>query len=143
MASDTFAPVRSESEIIVHVKSDVDVVIARHEGRRLAATLGFSSGDTTLVATAISEVARNIVLYAGHGEIVLSIVRRGEQAGVSIIARDEGPGIADIPQAMQDGFSTSKGLGLGLPGAKRIMDEFEITSEVGRGTTVRMRKWKR
>ena len=139
----TSAPVMSGNEIVISIKSDVDVVIARQEGRRLATDLGFNAGDVTLIATAISEVARNIVNYADHGEIVLSIVEESNKKGISIIARDNGPGIPDIALAMQDGYSTSKGLGLGLPGSKRIVDEFEITSEVGKGTTVRMKKWKR
>ncbi len=143
MPGETGSPFKVENEIRIAIRTDVDVVLARHEGRRLAADLGFSSGDLTLVATAISEVARNIVNYAGHGEMLVSVIRDGKRTGVSIVARDEGPGIVDINLAMQDGYSTSKGLGLGLPGAKRIMDEFEIASEVGKGTTVKMRKWKR
>jgi len=133
----------SGNEIVISIKSDVDVVIARQEGRRLATDLGFNAGDVTLIATAMSEVARNIVNYADHGEIVLSIVEESNKKGISIIARDNGPAIPDIALAMQDGYSTSKGLGLGLPGSKRIVDEFEIASEVGKGTTVRMKKWKR
>ncbi len=143
MTAEAEAEIVLQNEIIVPVKSDVDVVIARQEGRRLAIGLGFNTGDTTLIATAISEVARNIVIYAGKGEIVLGIVERGGKQGISIVARDNGPGIPDISLAMQDGYSTSKGLGLGLPGARRIVDEFEIASEVGKGTTVTMRKWKR
>jgi serine/threonine-protein kinase RsbT len=139
----TSAPVLSGNEIVINIKSDVDVVIARQEGRRLATDLGFNAGDVTLIATAISEVARNIVNYADHGEIILSIVEESNKKGISIIAQDNGPGIPDIALAMQDGYSTSKGLGLGLPGSKRIVDEFEIASEVGKGTTVRMKKWKR
>ncbi len=143
MGNETAARPRSDNGTIVPIRSDVDVVVARQEGRKLAAQLGFSSADQTLIATAISEVARNIVNYAGHGEIVLSIVEEGGKQGISMIARDKGPGIADISLAMQDGYSTSKGLGLGLPGSRRIVDEFEIESEVGKGTTVTMRKWKK
>ncbi|HEX7474683.1 MAG TPA: anti-sigma regulatory factor [Dehalococcoidales bacterium] len=143
MANNTGAPVKSGSEIKIAIRSDVDVVIARQEGRRLAAGLGFSISELTLIATAISEVARNIVNYAGHGEIILNLVEEPGRKGISIIAQDKGPGIPDIALAMQDGYSTSKGLGLGLPGSKRIVDDFEIVSEVGKGTTVRMRKWKR
>ena len=137
------APVLSGNEIVIPIKSDVDVVIARQEGRRLASELGFNAGDITLIATAISEVARNIVNYAIRGEIVLGIVEELDKKGISIIAQDNGPGIKDIALAMQDGYSTSKGLGLGLPGSKRIIDEFEIDSEIGKGTVVRMKKWKR
>jgi serine/threonine-protein kinase RsbT len=118
-------------------------VTARQKGRALATRLGFSSGDATIVATAISELARNIVLYADHGEIVLKPVDRGTHVGLIITARDEGEGIPDIRQAMQDGYSTSGRLGVGLPGVKRLMDEFEIASEVGKGTVVTVKKWKR
>jgi serine/threonine-protein kinase RsbT len=107
----------------------------------LAAQLGFSGADQTLIATAISEMARNILTYARCGEIIL----RSEQdhrPGIIIIAADEGPGIPDIQRALQDGYSTSGSLGLGLPGTKRIMDEFSIISEVGKGTVVTMKKWK-
>jgi serine/threonine-protein kinase RsbT len=142
-ANGTSTPIVSGNEVVINIKSDVDVVIARQEGRRIAAELGFNAGDLTLIATAISEIARNIVNYAGRGEIVLSVIEESGKPGISIIARDNGPGIPDIALAMQDGYSTSKGLGLGLPGAKRIVDEFEIASEVGKGTTIRMRKWKR
>ncbi len=134
---------KSQNEIVVKIKSDVDVIIARQEGRKIAVELGFNNGPATLVATAISEVARNIVSYAGSGEIVLKMVEKDSKKGISIIARDKGPGIPDIDLAMQDGYSTSGGLGLGLPGAKRIVDDFQVESEVGKGTTVRMTKWKR
>jgi len=93
------------------------------------------------VATAISEIARNIIQYAGEGEVVLSEVRKEGRSGILIVARDQGPGIANLELAMQDGYSTSGGLGLGLSGARRLVDEFEIVSELGKGTTVTMRKW--
>lgn len=99
------------------------------------------SGDSTFVATVISELARNIVLYAGRGEITLRLVEKAGRRGITVIASDEGPGIADIGQVLQDGYSTSGGLGLGLPGVRRLMDEFEIVSEVGRGSTVTTTKW--
>lgn len=130
-------------ETRVTVDRDGDVVTARQKGRELAAQAGLMGSDLTLVATAISEVARNIVSYAERGEIVLSVVQSGQRRGICIVARDDGPGIADIELAMQDGFSTGRSLGLGLPGARRLVDEFEITSEVGKGTTVTMRKWSR
>jgi len=130
-------------EIRVPIASEADVVTARQQGRALAAELGFSSGDLTLIATAISEVARNIVAYAKRGEIVLSHTNRDSRRGIVVVARDEGPGIPDIARAMQDGYSTSHGLGLGLPGAKRLMDEFDIASQVGKGTTIVMKKWAR
>jgi serine/threonine-protein kinase RsbT len=129
-------------EACVAIDRDVDIVTARQIGRELASKAGFSGSDLALIATAISEVARNIVEYAKHGEIRLSVANRGGRSGIEVVAHDEGPGIPDIDQAMRDGFSTGKSLGLGLPGARRLMDEFEIASEVGRGTTVTMRKWR-
>lgn len=130
-------------ETRVAIDHDFDIVTARRKARELATQVGFSGSDLTLIATAISEVARNIVVYANRGEIVLSAEQRGGRRGVLVVARDQGPGIPDIPRAMRDGFSTGKSLGLGLPGAKRLMDEFEIASEVGKGTTITMRKWTR
>jgi len=132
-----------ELEVVVAVAADIDVVAARRQGRILAEQLGFSASEATLVATAISELARNIVLYAGTGEIVVGRVDGGERFGVVIVARDSGPGITDIKLAISQGYSTSGGLGLGLPGVRRIMDEFEIDSEPGHGTTVRVIKWQR
>jgi serine/threonine-protein kinase RsbT len=126
---------------LITVASDAGVMHARQKGRELAMTLGISGSDLTLMATAISEIARNIVQYAGKGEIEFrSIVRAGKR-GLLVIARDQGPGIANIAQAMQDGYSTSRGMGLGLPGARRLMDDFQIVSELGKGTTVTMVKW--
>ena len=130
-------------EVVVPIRADVDVVVARQKIRGLVSDLGFSGSELTLIATAISEVARNIVSYAGSGEIVMRVVQRGQRRGITVVARDKGPGIADIERAMEDGFSTSRGLGLGLPGSKRLMDEFELVSEVGRGTEITMTKWER
>lgn len=127
----------------VRINSDADVVTARHEGRNLAQGLGFSAVELTLISTAISEIARNIAVYAGKGEILLDVVEDGGKSGIRIVAGDQGPGIVDVEQAMQDGYSTGKSLGLGLPGAKRIMDEFEVDSRVDEGTTITMTKWKR
>ncbi|HEY8484185.1 MAG TPA: anti-sigma regulatory factor [Longimicrobiales bacterium] len=115
--------------------------MARQEGRALAERLGFTGTDLVAIATAISEIARNIIQYAGEGEVVLSEVRKEGRSGILIVARDQGPGIANLELAMQDGYSTSGGLGLGLSGARRLVDEFEIVSEPGKGTTVTMRKW--
>lgn len=128
-------------ERCIRITLDGDVVTARQEGRALAAELGFSGAEATLIATAISEVARNILAYATRGEIVLSVAQQGNRRGIVIVARDQGPGIADISRAMQDGYSTGKGLGLGLPGAKRMMEDFAIESKVGQGTTITMKKW--
>ena len=130
-------------DVRVPISSDVDLVRAREQGRTLAGELGFQQGDLTLVATAISELARNIVRYARRGEIVLHPIEDGGVPGIVIIARDEGPGIIDVNRAMEQGYSTSGGLGMGLPGVRRIMDKFEIVSEIGRGTVVTVTKWKR
>jgi serine/threonine-protein kinase RsbT len=140
MASVAF---ESEKEVRVPVSSDFDLVTARREGRLMAEQLGFSASEATLVATAISELARNIVNYARKGEIHVALVNDGGRRGISVVARDHGPGIADIKLAVQSGYSTSGGLGLGLPGVRRIMDEFDIVSEAGLGTTITVTKWKR
>jgi serine/threonine-protein kinase RsbT len=130
-----------KNEARVTIVSGADIVTARLEGRQLAAEAGFNGSDLTVIATAISEVARNIVEYARNGEILLSIVHDGSKRGLRVVARDDGPGIPNIEQAMQDGFSTGRGLGLGLPGTRRLMDEFVIKSRVGEGTTVTATKW--
>jgi serine/threonine-protein kinase RsbT len=127
----------------VAVARDGDVINARKVGREMAAAMGFRGTDLTLIATAISEVARNIVAYAAHGEIRLSAENSSDRRGICIVAHDVGPGIADIELAMRDGFSTGNSLGLGLPGARRLMDQFAIESEVGVGTTITMIKWMR
>lgn len=132
-----------EPSAAMPVTSDNDLVAARREGRAMAEKLGFSSSEATLVATAISELARNIVSYARKGEIVLCVANHSGRHGITITARDEGPGISDIRQAVQEGFSTSGGLGLGLPGVRRIMDEFDIESQPGSGTTITVTKWRR
>jgi serine/threonine-protein kinase RsbT len=125
----------------IAIRFDGDIVTARQEGRSLAAHLGFSGSDLTVITTAISEVARNIAQYAGCGEIILRSARKNGKPGIVVIASDNGPGISDINKALQDGYSTSNGLGIGLPGAKRLMDEFTIVSPVGKGTTITMKKW--
>ena len=129
------------AETRVGIDHEADIVAARQKGRELATQAGFPASEATLIATAISEVARNIVIYARRGEVVLDLVHDGGRHGIRIVARDEGPGIPDVELAMRDGYSTGRSLGLGLPGARRIVDEFEISSEVGRGTIVTMRKW--
>jgi serine/threonine-protein kinase RsbT len=130
-------------ELHVPIEGEADIVTARQKGRELAAARGLGMTDQTLVATAISEVARNIVVYARRGEVVLAPVEDHGRRGVLVVARDEGPGIADPERAMRDGWSTGNSLGMGLPGAKRLMDEFELSSAVGKGTVVTMRKWVR
>jgi serine/threonine-protein kinase RsbT len=130
-------------EQLIPIAADTDVVTARQRGRDLAAQAGFSSGDQTVIAAAISEIARNILNYAKRGEISLSVVTNGDRRGVVVVARDQGPGIRDVARALEDGYSTSGGLGLGLPGARRLMDDFDVTSTPGQGTTVTMKKWRR
>jgi len=130
-----------KDEVRVPVSSGADIVTARLEGRQLAAKAGFNGSDLTVIATAISEVARNIVEYARKGEIVLDIVQDGNKTGLRVEARDDGPGIPNIELAMHDGYSTGRGLGLSLPGTRRLMDEFQIKSNVGQGTTVVATKW--
>lgn len=132
----------SAPEIRVAINSDQDIVIARQKGRTLATELGFSAVDGTFIATAISELARNIIAYARKGEIRLRAIQAPNRTGILIVASDDGPGIADIRQALRDGFSTSGSLGLGLPGVRRLMDEFEIKSQTGRGTIVAIKKWR-
>jgi serine/threonine-protein kinase RsbT len=131
----------ADDEVRVRITTDEDIVTARQEGRRLSAGLGFSSTDLTLIATAISEVARNIRIYAGEGQVQLRLVREGPREGIVVVARDRGPGIADLELAMQDGYSSGGSSGLGLPGARRLMDEFDIRSKLGEGVTVTMKKW--
>jgi serine/threonine-protein kinase RsbT len=125
----------------IPVATDADVVTARQATRQFALEMGFSSSEVVAIATAVSEIGRNIVTYAERGEILLTNARQGLRRGITIVGRDRGRGIPDIQLAMQDGYSTTKSLGLGLPGAKRLMDAFDIVSEVGKGTTVTMTKW--
>jgi len=132
---------RDEHEVSVRIQGDPDIVAARKAAREVASRLGFSRTDLTLLATAVSEISRNIVRFAGRGEVVIELLEQ-PRPGVRITARDAGPGIADVEQALTDGYSTSHGLGLGLPGARRLVDEFAVVSEVGRGTTVTMTKWR-
>jgi len=127
---------------VVAINSDSDIVGARQAGRALARRIGFAGSELTFIAAAISEVARNIVEYAKSGEIEISMSQRGSAIGIVVVARDRGPGIADVQKALQDGFSTASSLGMGLPGARRLMDEFEIISGPERGTIVTMRKWR-
>ena len=133
-----------DDEVRIPVSRDADVVTARQRGREVALRLGFSVTESTLIATVISEVARNIVQFAERGEVQVCPVEQGGRTGVLVVARDVGPGIPDVTQALQDGYSTYRGgLGLGLPGSRRLVDEFDIISEAGRGTTVTMIKWLR
>lgn len=131
-----------EDEIHVSVETDAALVVARAEGRALAQRLGFRPPDPTLIATAISEIGRNLLVHAGHGEIIMRPLADGRRYGVLVIVRDEGEGIPDVDAALGLGHASRGGLGLGLPGARRLMDEFEVESELGKGTTVTMRKWR-
>jgi serine/threonine-protein kinase RsbT len=126
----------------VAIRADVDIISARQRGRDLGVELGFPKTELALIATAISELARNILTYAGEGEIEVSVEDSEGRRGLLVVARDNGPGIPDIGLALQDGYSTSRSLGIGLPGVRRLMDEFDITSELGSGTIVRVAKWR-
>jgi len=133
--------VATEARVVVEV--DRDIVSARQQGRIMAAQLGFSPGTATLIATAISELARNILLYASRGEVTMRSVESNGSKGITVEARDDGPGIPQPQRALEDGFSTSGRLGLGLPGVKRLMDEFRLETAPGRGTRVVVYKWVR
>ena len=125
----------------VPVEEELDIVTARQAGRELSRSLGFGVVDQTRITTAISELARNIVLYAGTGTITLKKITNGNSTGIAVVSADRGPGIACVEQAMEDGFSTSNGLGAGLPGVRRLMDEFELETTPGQGTTIQIVKW--
>ena len=125
----------------IAIRSEDDVVAVRQEARELAASIGFEGTDLTMLATAISEVARNITAYAGRGEIVVAVANTADRAGIRVVARDAGPGIEDVDLALRDGYSTGQGLGLGLPGARRLVDEFDIETAPGHGTVVTMVMW--
>ncbi len=139
----TMASTSTVNEVRVPVASSSDVVVARDRARGLSARAGLSGTDSALVATAVSELARNIVAYAGRGEMVLRLIEDEAEQGVEVIAVDAGPGIVDLELALQNGYSTSGGLGLGLPGVRRLMDHFHIVSEPRKGTSVTIRKWRR
>jgi serine/threonine-protein kinase RsbT len=133
--------VNRDSQVQVRICNSADIVAARQQGRALASQAGFSHSNLTIIATAISEVARNIVEYAKEGVVSITLITDSTKRGVEIVAADNGPGIADVTTVMRDGFSTGKGLGIGLPGARRLMDEFAIASTVGNGTVITMKKW--
>ena len=130
-------------ESSVDIITEWDIVAARQLGRNVAKELGFGSVDQARITTAISELARNIYLYAGRGRIEFETMNEFERRGIKVTASDQGPGIQDIRKVMEDGFSTSGGLGAGLPGVKRLMDDFDITSTVGVGTCIQVVKWLR
>jgi len=128
-------------DIVVDIHNSDDIVAARKAGHQLALELGFSLTDVTMIATAISEIARNITSYAGRGAIRVTVADREGRQALVVRAEDDGPGIADIDRALDDGYSTGRGLGLGLPGARRLMDRLVVDSTLGRGTVVEMWKW--
>jgi len=130
-------------EMEVEIKSESDIVLVRRTVREAAYALGFGMTDTTRIVTAASELARNVFTYAGEGAVFLKQVSAGDNVGLELTFVDHGPGIPDVDKAMEEGYSTSGGLGLGLPGARRLMDEMEIRSVVGSGTTVILRKWRK
>ncbi len=132
-----------EHESVIPIESDADVVTARQRARAMASELELTSTDQTLLATAISEVARNITTYASRGEVVLSVICNDERRGIQVVARDDGPGIENVELALQDGYTSGGGLGLGLPGARRLVDEFAIETALGHGTKVTMVMWER
>jgi serine/threonine-protein kinase RsbT len=133
----------TESIQRIAIRSDLDIVAARVEGRNLARQMGFDIIDQARIATAISELTRNVVLYAKEGILILKSLEDGRRRGLEVVCEDQGPGIADLELVMQDGYSSQRGLGMGLPGTRRLMDEFDIQSEPGKGTTVIVRKWLR
>lgn len=132
-------------EEIVQISAERDIVAARSAARRLAAELGFSAMDQSRITTAVSELARNVVRYAtdGKGTVRLKELDGDRKVGIEVTVHDDGPGIADLAEALTPGRSSGKGLGLGLSGTKRLTDEMEIHSTAGIGTTVIIRKWKR
>jgi serine/threonine-protein kinase RsbT len=129
------------TDFVVDVNNSDDIVIARQAGHELARQLGFSLTDVTMIATAISEIARNITSYAGRGEVRVGLQYRDGRQALVVRAEDDGPGIADLERALEDGYSTGRGLGLGLPGARRLMDRLIVESAPGKGTVVEMWKW--
>jgi serine/threonine-protein kinase RsbT len=128
-------------ETVVAINNSDDIVAARKAGHQLALDLGFSLTDVTMVSTAISEIARNITSYAGRGEVRVGVAEREGRTALVVRAEDDGPGIADIDRAMEDGYTTGRGLGMGLPGARRLMDRLIVESALGRGTVIEMWKW--
>jgi len=129
-------------QVSLRIKSDADLVVARAQARALADALGFSRTDATLLATAVSEITRNIIVHAGEGEIEMTPLYNDTKYGLRVVASDQGPGIRNAQKALEDGYAGRGGLGLGLPGVRRLVDEFEIETELDSGTTVTMVKWR-
>lgn len=141
VATPTSAVALHETVVRVRIESDRDILAARHQARALAHDAGFGLADLAIIATAISELGQNALRYARSGDLEIEIIHDHARRGIVIIASDQGPGIPDVELALQDGYSTSGSLGLGLPGVRRLMDDFAITSQPGRGTIVTVRKW--
>ncbi|MEX0789852.1 MAG: anti-sigma regulatory factor [Actinomycetota bacterium] len=141
LLDDESPPSDETSQEVISIALDDDIATARQAGRRVAEHVGFAGNDLTMISTAISDLARNIIQFAVSGEVVVSPISDGSRVGVMVVARDNGPGIEDLDLAMRDGYTTGSGMGLGLPGARRLMDEFAIASHLGEGTTVVMKKW--
>ncbi|WP_090990318.1 anti-sigma regulatory factor [Bacillus sp. OV322] len=133
----------SEKSIVIDINNEMDIVLARQTGRKVSKELDFSLVDQSRITTSISELARNIYKYALPGKIIIEAIKKENKDGIKVIAVDEGPGIPDIKKALEDGYTTSGGLGAGVPGVKRLMDEFEIDSAVGEGTKIIVKKWKK
>ncbi|TEB04992.1 Serine/threonine-protein kinase RsbT [Pelotomaculum schinkii] len=127
----------------ITIDKEIDIIVVRKTVRDAAAKLNFGITDVTRIVTAASELARNVFLYAGSGVMKWRALNSSVAVGMELTFIDHGPGIADLEQVMHEGYSTSGGLGLGLPGSRRLMDELEITSQVGKGTTVIIKKWRR
>ncbi len=125
----------------VRIESESDIVNVRKTVREITTEWGFSLTDATRIVTAASELARNVFHYAGSGDMIWQRIENSDKIGIDLTFIDQGPGIANVEQAMEIGYTTGKGLGLGLPGSKRLMGEMEINSEIGKGTTVKVRKW--
>jgi serine/threonine-protein kinase RsbT len=134
-------PETFNGQTVVRIASSADIVTARQHGRAMAAGLGFAGSDLTVIVTAISELARNILEYAFDGAIVISVAEKAGRPGIEVVARDAGPGIPDVAKALGAGYSSAHALGVGLPGVRRLMDDFEIASRPGEGTRVTVRKW--
>ncbi|MEG6520359.1 anti-sigma regulatory factor [Desulfotomaculum sp. 1211_IL3151] len=131
----------TRGEVVINNESDI--IVVRKKVREAATLLNFSLTDVTRIVTAASELARNVFLYAGSGVMKWQTLKSSNTVGIMLSFKDSGPGITDLELVMNDGYSTSRGLGLGLPGSRRLMDDMEITSQVGKGTTIVVKKWRR
>jgi len=128
-------------ERVLKVQKDLDVIYIREVGREVSAEIGFGVLDQTRITTAISELARNVIVHADCGLVVIKKIQTGDKIGIVIICKDEGPGIEDIDKALKEGYTSSGGLGIGMAGARRLMDEFHVESIPEKGTTVVVKKW--